>query len=601
MDVSRKACRLPRSRRSALAAAAFLLLAAGSFEPALAKSDEEATLQSVVPSEIEVASNGAAYTTTPPNKNIVANVHIEIDSGWSGHVKSWEVWLELKAAGALGLEFPEHGANESYPVFQRPHSVDEVEQLLIPSAAYNSYIVAQCNNLADSLRQQGLSDQEIFDEDRNIGLWVNPQLDVDYSGIVNPGFEEAAAGSPPDIQIVCKKWTGSAMPMAGAFQSNFQVTGAKLAISPAYRNLVADCPVTVPLVAEFTSTNAGNLKFRFVSASGKASQLRSVNITGQTNGVFKALHEEHIQVPLAQGGSPAGNPSGGGGIVNQQPGGGLAVQTQPEDPLFPSSPSSSGIGQVQVTPLAGNIHSESFRVEVMDPATGIVSDYAGYRITCKPESAGIATPEALQMQPQPPQPQTQPGTAAIQPGGLATTRDPAAPRQQAPVPALPRAGLTSGLKADIMATTLGFILAGGPNPWGSTVVIDKPQLAAATGVGPRRNLCRFAQAGYRPFNKGDVQSGPFKNKVYRGSATVDQSVHNLAPKQTDGWRTFALELPSGLSVVRVVMDADRQVDESDEDNTFAIRVDVKLDCGGAPKRTTPQRTPQPQRLAPQRQ
>jgi len=172
------------------------------------------------------------------------------------------------------------------------------------------------------------------------------------------------------------------------------------------------------------------------------------------------------------------------------------------------------------------------------------------------------------------------------------------PRRQAQVPALPRTGLSSGLKADIMATPLGFVLAGGPNPWGSTVVIDKPQLAAATGVGPGHDLCRFNQAGYRSFNKGDIQSGPFKNKVYRGSATVDQSVHDLAPKQTDGWRTFTLDLPSGLSVIRVVMDADKQVDESDEDNTFAIRVNVKLDCGGAPKRSTPQREPQPRRTAP---
>jgi hypothetical protein len=387
------------------AAGAFCLIAAAWAEPSLAKSEESATLVSVVPAEISVASNGTRYTTTPWNGNIVATVRIEIDSGWSGHIKSWETWLNLLADGHK-LELPQHGEDESYPVFQRPHNVDQVVQLQVPAAAYNAFIVARCNDLAEDLRQEGLTDQQIFNQDRKIGLWVSPQLEVDYSGIVNPGLEEATAGTPPDAQIVCKNWTGSAMPMAGAFQSNFQVTGAKLAIAPAYRNLVADCPVTVPLVAEFTATNGGSLKFRFVSAGGKASQLRSVNITSQTNGVYKALHEEHIQVPLSPGSGPAAPASGSGGVVNQQTGSGLAIQTQPEDPLFPGSPSSSGMGQVQVNPLAGNIHSESFRVEVIDPATGIVSDYAGYRITCKPQSAGIATPKNLQMQPQAPQPAT---------------------------------------------------------------------------------------------------------------------------------------------------------------------------------------------------
>jgi len=392
----------PRPPRWGIAAAILWLAGAGLGQPAFATSTENATLDSVIPLEIPVASNGTNYTTVPWNGNILAGIHVEIDSGWSGHVKSWETWLELVAAGGDEIDLPQYGAGDSYPVFQRPHTVDVVEHLLVPAIAYDSFIVAQCNKLADGLRQDGLSDQQIFGEDRAIGLWVSPRLEVDYSGIVNPGLQQAVGESPPDIQIVCQKWQGSAVPAAGAFQSGFQMTGADLHIAPAYRNLTADCPVTVPLVAEFTATNTGNLKFRFVSASGKVSQLRSVNITGKTGGVYKALYEEHIQVPLAQAsGGSGGQSSGGGGIVDQQPGSGLAVQTQPEEPLFPTAPSSSGMNQVQQNPVSGNTHQESFRVEVMDPATGIVSDYIGYRITCKPKMGTIATPKALQMQPKP--------------------------------------------------------------------------------------------------------------------------------------------------------------------------------------------------------
>lgn len=583
-------------RRLELTAAALCLGSIGLMQPALAESTEVATLDSLVPHEMPVASNGTSYTSVPWNGNILADVHVEIDSGWSGHVKSWETWLRLWVPDGEEIEFPAYGAGASYPVFQRPHTVDVVKHLQIPAAAYDSFIVGQCNQLADDLRSEGLSDQQIFAEDRTIAIFAVAQLDVDFSGVVNPALQQAAGGNPrPNFQIVCKKWAGSDVPAAGAVQANFQVTGAKLAISPAYQNLTADCPVTVPLVAEFTATNAGSLKFRFVSAGGKVSQLRTVSITGKTGGVYKALYEEQIQVPLAQGGSAGAGQGSGGGIVNQQAGGGLAVQTQPEEPLFPTAPSSSGMGQVQVNPLAGNVHSESFRVEVVKPATGIISDYAGYRITCKPKAAGIATAPNLQMQPQAPQPDG--ATTVI--GGIQTP--PASPTPRRAQVQVPQMGaLTSGAKADIMGTTLGFLL-GSHHAWGSTVVIDKPQLVAATGVGPAGNLCRFAQAGYRPFNKGDVATGPFKNRVYRGSQVVDQSVHQLAPKQTDGWHVFPLELPSGLSTLRVVMDADRQVDESDEDNTFAVRVNVLLDCGGEVRqRVAPgQRQPSPlQRVAP---
>ncbi|WP_193367181.1 hypothetical protein [Pelagibius marinus] len=379
----------------------------------------------------------------------------------------------------------------------------------------------------------------------------------------------------------------------GAYSSGYQLSEAAFNIVPG--TLTGSCPLQLTGQAIVEGNGPGAFRYRLEFDNGTASHWSQSSLVA-AGGTYSKVLQLPIPIPLPA--APSGGGSGGGGVVMTQPGGGLAIQQQPEEPVFPGSGGPATPGQVAGQQDPDNVHKGAARLVVSKPdgSNQVVSAFDSYNVTCQPQVA-LGGPKALQMQPKPPQP----GTAAIQPGGLAAARDPAPPRQQAQIPALPRAGLTSGLKADIMGTTLGFVLAGGPNPWGSTVVIDKPQLAAATGVGPDRNLCRFTQAGYRPFNKGDVQSGPFKNRVYRGSATIDQSAHNLAPKQTDGWRSFTLDLPSGLSVIRVVMDADKQVDESDEDNTFAIRVNVKLDCGGAARRTTPQRDPQPQRRAPQRQ
>lgn len=146
--------------------------------------------------------------------------------------------------------------------------------------------------------------------------------------------------------------------------------------------------------------------------------------------------------------------------------------------------------------------------------------------------------------------------------------------------------ISSGLKADIIGTALGFSF----TPWGNTWVIEHQHLALATGLGPRGNLCRF-EAFYRPFNKGRLQSGPFQNRVFRDNTLVNVSNHNLAPGSTDGWHKFTIELPSGLSGIRVVMDANQQVDESDENNVFAVTANVKVDCGAGIKGRLPKAVP----------
>jgi hypothetical protein len=150
--------------------------------------------------------------------------------------------------------------------------------------------------------------------------------------------------------------------------------------------------------------------------------------------------------------------------------------------------------------------------------------------------------------------------------------------------AQPRPGgtvLTSDLP-DLIPTTLGFVMKSGPVAWGATEVLDNPAQADATRVGPQKNLCRFFPAAYRTFNKGDGNAGAFVTKTYRDGTLVH--THNvpggLASKQMIDWHKFTLDLKEGMNVIRVVFDANKQVAETDESNTYQIRVNVKLDCDG---------------------
>ena len=148
--------------------------------------------------------------------------------------------------------------------------------------------------------------------------------------------------------------------------------------------------------------------------------------------------------------------------------------------------------------------------------------------------------------------------------------------------ALPGGPVLTSHLPDLIPTTLGYVLMDGFVKWGQTGVLDKPHHAEATQVGPQRNLCRIRPVAYRTHNKGDGNAGPFVTKTYVGTTLVH--THNvpggLAAKQSIDWHQYSLELKEGMNVIKVVYDANMQVSETDENNTFVIKANVKIDCDG---------------------
>lgn len=151
----------------------------------------------------------------------------------------------------------------------------------------------------------------------------------------------------------------------------------------------------------------------------------------------------------------------------------------------------------------------------------------------------------------------------------------AAQRTTAPV----ATALVAGLP-DLIATPLGFSLAGGVHAWGSTVVVDDPGHVERFQHGPKRNLCLLKQAAYRAFNASDYAAGDFVNSVYSGKKKVHFDSLALGARESSEWRIFRLPLKEGLNRIRVRIDDLRQVSESDEDNVYTLRANVLLDCNG---------------------
>lgn len=164
-----------------------------------------------------------------------------------------------------------------------------------------------------------------------------------------------------------------------------------------------------------------------------------------------------------------------------------------------------------------------------------------------------------------------------------------------------------------ITVSVGYI---GNKKWtdGGVVVLDDMGPVIATQVGPKKDMCRFIQMDYQPGNQGVTDAGASVAKVYRGSTVVNTDNFAAGYLAAGSWRPFEkwqMDLKEGMNAVRVIMDVNKQVPESNENNTFGARINVKLDCDGdgfvagkpvggsfkaTPGKPDPDPAPQPRKL-----
>ncbi|WP_193371392.1 hypothetical protein [Pelagibius marinus] len=235
------------------------------------------------PPRIEVASNGSSYHRTNPLANLVADVHVEVDTGLVGGVKSWNAFLGLAREDGGRMWFQSFGKSKSYPWYDRPNSVNRTERLELPEYAWGAFVRTQCNALADHLRAQGLPDTAIFGQDRKLELGVVSNLDVNNTG---PGSNSIFVGATPwdevkKIEVVCKKWPGAAIPQASTTLAAppSKVVNKGLSIYEQY-GITGVCKIRLDGWITTDQKNA-EVSFRYKNQQGKQSQLWTVN-TGES-------------------------------------------------------------------------------------------------------------------------------------------------------------------------------------------------------------------------------------------------------------------------------------------------------------------------------
>lgn len=326
---------------------------------------------------LSVIADGKEYTQIEPAVGAAWEAEFEITTG-AGKVKSWEIYpYKPQQIGSPELNLKLYSASKSYPFGNRPDSVHKTVGEIFPISEIAPYAIARCNHNLYLLRNQGLSDGEIFAQEHKISdqFYINLSADITIGGF----FTE---GQVHTVDVICLAHDAPEPPPPVTdklVSPTFQVTGASLQVlldgHPIPTKAERDCPAELNFLGHIQVTGTAvpaTVQYRFEFASGNKSNVFST-VVNHTDASALISHQVAIPLTAAFGG-------GGGGV---EPGaGGFQVQQLP-DPDQPQPPPQqvSGFADAQ---LPGNEHKDSARLVVLTHG-GAVSGPAGYHIVCMPK------------------------------------------------------------------------------------------------------------------------------------------------------------------------------------------------------------------------
>lgn len=223
-----------------------------------ANADEaDVWVTSVTAPVITVESNGARYDgVSSPAVNIEGHMRVVIDAHVFGRVESWEAYPVLKLTGSpLHASFQDRGDARIYedPL---PKRVNKSARFILTKSDYESEAEWACGQHAQTLRGQGLSNTEIYGQDRAVQLEVRAKLKYSMTGASGtPLPPEVRATPEPSITVNCKGHEPVVSSSLSILEEDSHSERCTLNLQVAFATTRPDEPV----------------RFRFVDDTGKQS------------------------------------------------------------------------------------------------------------------------------------------------------------------------------------------------------------------------------------------------------------------------------------------------------------------------------------------
>jgi hypothetical protein len=242
-------------------------------------------------------SNGQSYTQLQGNAPVIVETKVVLDVEVSGSIVSWWVQPEFQTGVGMatevgGMWFSRH--SESYPFGSRPNKVNKIVDLSVAASTLEDEAVSMCNTIASGLRFNGMSDAQIFGQDRQAHFNVSLAHDQNMNG---PGSNQLVIEALPAsrLDVICKRYTPPSLPGSnGGIASNIVIENATMTLME-LPSKTGSCRVRTTLLVQSNKPNT-QINYRYIH-SGASSQTYGA-ITDQS-GDFTVLRLWDI--PKVQG------------------------------------------------------------------------------------------------------------------------------------------------------------------------------------------------------------------------------------------------------------------------------------------------------------
>jgi len=240
------------------------------------------------PDPVRVLSNGQDYTKLDVLGMVTFQGKLQYDTGTAGRIKKWRAWPIVTngyGIASINEQAKNYFQQQGYGTNARPKSINKTLNFSVPATVLNSSAVGMCNWMANSLRNQGKSNKQIFGQDRKVKFEVEMGYTIEAtgSGSNNPIFE---ANPPYELEVICKKWSGPAVtPGAQGLAAQVEVKKATMQLKPvALPNGTCRVDTTTAI-----SANRGNatIKYRFVHSTGQKSNVFTTKTAANSIAVVK--------------------------------------------------------------------------------------------------------------------------------------------------------------------------------------------------------------------------------------------------------------------------------------------------------------------------
>ncbi len=337
-----------------------------------------------------ISGDGFNYTKNVSGQSTIsAVVDVHIEAGLLGEIHNWSTWLYTNPVAVPGATDFDHKGSGYIKVYEDDGLgyVNEVIQSVEIEADYSFRAVNDCNKLADDLRNQGYTNDEIFSEDHTILIDVTPKLDYSIE------YDYAGLHGLPGKRVVELTCMAMALEIddSGPTRTPRDAHVISVTLDMLHEDEPTSCPSKVTAYVTYVADTEGIFSSRFRSVFGQVSA--PIELEMEESDRQGDLYIKTYQQKFMVGEVP--DP------IREKPGKPVSKYDSPDE-LFAPDAGHNPEGDVEPIDKGGiqsdldelyteqadsNVHEDSLWVEILSASSDSIdkSDYANYKVTCRPE------------------------------------------------------------------------------------------------------------------------------------------------------------------------------------------------------------------------